>query len=177
MKRIFQYLFPNGVLPHNDLGRKWIRYLCRTMAWLPVDQRHSAISKHAPWMSEAERCRLMAFGPYWYTMTSLGQKLEVDLAMYTELRTWSVLPVDAFWEDLQVLKKERHRVREERRRRRKGAKAHADSATRTKPWIAAGFKCRRTWERHGTSGHYLHLQGRDLGCGTVRRSTTSSASD
>jgi hypothetical protein len=35
------------------------------------------------------------------------------------------------------------------RRLAKGAKRQADSISRTKPWIAAGFNTRRTWERNG----------------------------
>ena len=38
---------------------------------------------------------------------------------------------------------------EKARRQKNGAKPRELSASKTEPWIAAGFKTRRTWERHG----------------------------
>lgn len=38
---------------------------------------------------------------------------------------------------------------EKARRQKSGAKPRELSASKTEPWIAAGFKTRRTWERHG----------------------------
>jgi ProP effector len=46
-------------------------------------------------------------------------------------------------------KLQRDRVYQSRRRRSAGRKPHAESASQTEPWIAAGFGSRRTWERHG----------------------------
>jgi hypothetical protein len=49
-------------------------------------------------------------------------------------------------------RKERDRLRKEAERRAAGAKPRAEyeatSASQTKPWLAAGYKTRRTWERH-----------------------------
>jgi hypothetical protein len=50
-------------------------------------------------------------------------------------------------------RKEKQRLAEEDRRRAAGAKPReqylAAAVSRTKPWEAAGFRSRRTWERHG----------------------------
>lgn len=44
----------------------------------------------------------------------------------------------------------RHAQRQkERRSKAEGYKPREEAATRTEPWIRAGFKTRRTWERHG----------------------------
>jgi hypothetical protein len=55
------------------------------------------------------------------------------------------------------LRREKYRERERMLGRKRQAKwrrtncatPRAESASRTKPWLAAGYKCRSTWERHG----------------------------
>jgi len=66
------------------------------------------------------------------------------------------------------------------KRRALGAKPQAQSISRTKPWEALGYKCRRTWERHGrkpmsgsgvaTSSHsnVAKLHGERQTCDTER---------
>jgi hypothetical protein len=46
-------------------------------------------------------------------------------------------------------KRQRDRDYQREQRMAAGRKPHAESASQTKPWIVAGFGCRRTWERHG----------------------------
>jgi hypothetical protein len=46
-------------------------------------------------------------------------------------------------------KRQHDREYQRKKRRDAGRKPHAESASQTKPWIVAGFTCRRTWERHG----------------------------
>jgi hypothetical protein len=49
----------------------------------------------------------------------------------------------------EMINLEKDRKRKEKRRRKDGAKPREQSISRTKPWLAAGYRCRRTWERHG----------------------------
>ena len=83
---------------------------------------------------------------------------------YAEHQTLGVMKIGAFnvpKAERQKLRRERYRPRKrakerawrQRQRRAKGMKPReqyeAESVSRTKPWLAAGFRCRRTWERHG----------------------------
>jgi hypothetical protein len=144
--------FQNKVLPDNDLGRKWALYVCRTLAFLPVDRRHQWLDKHAPWISEADRARLLSYGPKMYSATWLGQRLELDDELRTKLKAWSILPTDLTWGELQDRRKEKKRMAEEKRRRANGADRRdqylANSLSRTQPWKAFGVK-RRRWEYMG----------------------------
>ena len=153
LSRLFwHYHFPDGsrLLPDNDFGVRCARYYCRTTALLPNDRREDWLDRHAPWLvGRAERSRILRLGSYWYSGISLGQHLDVDDEVRTRLKLWSVLPNDLTHEEFKQRQKERHAMREQARRRARGAKPHAESKSRTMPWLAAGFRCRRTWERHG----------------------------
>jgi hypothetical protein len=39
LNAIYWHHFPDKVLPNNELGRKWARYIVRTIAFLPADRR------------------------------------------------------------------------------------------------------------------------------------------
>lgn len=56
------------------------------------------------------------------------------------------------WVTAAVARREIDRQRKQRKRKAEGVQPRADyeaaSLSQTKPWLAVGFKCRRTWERH-----------------------------
>jgi hypothetical protein len=148
LSRIYYDQFPNG-LPHNGLGVKYAKYICRTMAFLPNDRRAEWLDRHADWLGPETRGYILSFGPYWYSARSLGNKLELENKDRERLQTWSIEAIDVTYEERQMINKEKKRQDQEKRRRRNGAKPRIESASRTKPWIAAGYSTRRTWERHG----------------------------
>jgi hypothetical protein len=143
--RVYYHQHPNG-LPANALGVKYALYMLRTMAFLPDDRREEWLERHAPWMDAATRDYLMSFGPYWYSPRSLGQHLELDQHTRKDLWAWSIRPCDLSDDEWKALKSGNARTRQEKRRRKKGQKPHAESLSRTKPWEAEGIS-RRTWER------------------------------
>jgi hypothetical protein len=133
--------FPSGVLPNNRLGFKWALYMVRTLAFLPVDRRGAWLYKHAPWLSDAARSRLLDYGPYWYGPVWLGQALELDDETRTRLKFWSALPVDISWPELQRRRKENHAMRLKANRARKPRHQWLaeNSASRIEPWKALGM--------------------------------------
>jgi hypothetical protein len=60
-------------------------------------------------------------------------------------------------------RREQNKLRMRERRLREGRTPHAESKSRTKPWLAAGFNNRRTWERHLRKRAQAELQAREAG--------------
>jgi hypothetical protein len=48
LNAIYWHHFPDRILPDNNLGRNWARYITRTIAFLPVDRRSEWLNQHAP---------------------------------------------------------------------------------------------------------------------------------
>jgi hypothetical protein len=68
-----------------------------------------------------------------------------------ERRTCRITTMDAVDEtpeERKSLRSQIDRERKERERRAKGMKPQSQSISQAKPWLAEGFKCRRTRERH-----------------------------
>lgn len=148
LSRIYYDQFPNG-LPHNRLGVNYAKYICRTMAFLPNDRRAQWLDRHADWISSETRSYILSLGAHWYDPRSLGNKLELCDEDRERHQAWSIEAIDVTYEERQMINKEKNRQAQEKRRRKLRAKPHSESASRTKPWLAAGFRSRRTWERHG----------------------------
>jgi hypothetical protein len=104
----------------------------------------------------------VANGRRWKSDTLASPKwLNVSYAERQALGLMTIGAFDVPKKEREALRRERYRPRKrtldrayrQRRRRANGAKPRAqyeaESASRTKPWLAAGFRCRRTWERHG----------------------------
>jgi hypothetical protein len=87
--------------------------------------------------------------------------LAVSAAERATLDLKTIGALDLPKKEREALRRERYRNRKrmldtawhQRQRRKQGkptrAVSEATSNSRTKPWLAAGFKTRRTWERHG----------------------------
>ena len=145
LSKIYWHQYPHG-LPHNGLGVKYAKYICRTMAFLPDDGRKKWLDQHAPWMDATTRDYVLSLGPYWYSLKSLGQHLELYDEDREKLKAWSVGAIDVTEKERRMINKEKNRNAQERRRRKNGAKPQAQSERRAKPWIEAGIS-RATYYR------------------------------
>ena len=150
LTRIYRRQYPNG-LPHNDVGAKYAKYICRTMAFLPKDRRAHWLDRYAPWMDAVVRDSILSLGPYWYSARSLGSRLEVDNEDRERLQAWTIEAFDISEEEREVINREKNRKAQERIRRKDGAKPRKQSLSQTKPWEAEKV-CRRTWERRRKAG-------------------------
>jgi hypothetical protein len=74
---IFSEQYPDG-LPHNSLGVKYARYMCRTLAFFgTIERRQRWLDRYASWMDAAKRAAILDMSPHWYSQKSLGQHLEL----------------------------------------------------------------------------------------------------
>jgi hypothetical protein len=135
LSRIYWHQYPHG-LPHNGLGVKYCRYMCRTMAFLPDDRRKKWLEQHADWMNAPTRDYILSLGPHWYYPRPLGQYLELYDEDREKLEAWSVEAIDVTEKERRMINKEKHRQAQGRRRRKNGAKPQSQSERRTRPWEA-----------------------------------------
>lgn len=133
LTRIYWDQYPNG-LPHNEVGVKYSKYICRTMAFLPKDRRPRWLHRYAPWMNAEIRDSILSLGPYWYSARSLGNHLEVDNEDRERLEVWTIEAFDISKEQRAVINNEKNRASHERRRRKDGAKPREQSIERMQPW-------------------------------------------
>ena len=147
LSRIYYQQYPNG-LPQDGVGVNYAKYMCRTMAWLPEDRREQWLDKHAPWMDQDTRDYLLKLGPHWYSLYQLGNHLELYDEDRERLQAWSIEAVDVTAEQRRMINREKNTKSQERRRRKAGAKPHAKSLSRTKPWLALNIS-RADWYRKG----------------------------
>jgi hypothetical protein len=150
LHRLYASRYPNG-LPHNRLGVRYARYMCRTMAFDPIDRREQWLERHAPWLKGTkERADILSLGPYWYAPTSLAEHLELYDDERDDLDIRTIAAVDVTPEQRKEINREKDKKRKERERRKTGAKPRAQylaaSLSRTQPWKAEGIS-RSTWER------------------------------
>jgi hypothetical protein len=152
LMRIMHRYYPNG-LPHNGAGYKFAKYVCRTLAFDPIDRRAEWLDRNARWLDgTAERSRLLSYGPIWYGRWSLGDNLELHDIDRMELDVRTIEAFDVTPEQRAADNNKKNRERGDKNRRAAGVQTRdeylATCKSHTKPWLAAGFKCRRTWERH-----------------------------
>ena len=123
--------------------------------WGPTDRMRHEIELWAPWMSEddtEERLIEINLTPVWQrkpTKGTLGERLQLTYAERARLDLRTIGPCDMSEGAMALIRKQNRRKRERLRRQKRGARSQANSISRTKPWIAAGFNTRRTWERKG----------------------------
>jgi hypothetical protein len=94
--------------------------------------------------------------PHWErtpTGETLGERLNLTYAERAKLDIRTIRACDISEAGMALIRKQKARQRKRRARQLKGAKSRAEylaaSISQTKPWIAAGFNTRRTWERKG----------------------------
>jgi hypothetical protein len=79
----------------------------------------------------------------------MAAMLRVRKAERDKLKLKTIGAIDWKKDQRDAARNEAHRVRQLLNRLKAGATPREESASRTKPWIADGYKSRRTWERHG----------------------------
>jgi hypothetical protein len=152
----------NGAtLPDDDAGREYLIELLRPISIGPhADiKMRNAIEVWAPWMAEDEAQELIddiRLSPRWErtpTGKTLGERLNLTYAQRAKLDIRTIRACDISEVGMALIRKQKNRRRKQRARRLQGAKPRAEylatSISQTKPWIAAGFNTRRTWERKG----------------------------
>ena len=76
----------------------------------------------------------------------IGEALGVTDITRDEAKAWNIGTHGGSKQARETARKEKHRMRDEAKRRAAGARPHAQSLSRLQPWEAEGV-CRRTWER------------------------------
>jgi hypothetical protein len=139
LSRIYRHQYPNG-LPHNDLGVKYARYMCRTLAFFEsVEHRERWLDRYTPWMDADIRAELAGMSAYRYSDKSLGQHLELYDEDRERLRTWTVEAVDVSKGQRAAINAEKKLKAKERHRRKKGIKPRDEylaSVKSPEPWKA-----------------------------------------
>jgi hypothetical protein len=149
LAKIYKDQCPHG-LPHNALGVKYARYMCRTLAFLPRDDRAKWLNRNADWIDRDTRDNILSLGPYWYAPRSLGDHLELYDEDRERLGIRTIEACDVTIEQRTEINEVKKHRRQEKWRRKSGAKPReqylSESLSRTKPWKAEKIS-RRTWER------------------------------
>jgi hypothetical protein len=141
LTRVYRHQYPDG-LPHNGLGVKYARYMCRTLAFFAsLEEREHWLDRHVPWMNAKIRASILGLSPYWYSPRSLGQHLELYDEEREDLKAWTIEAVDVSKNERITINKDKERRRGERRRREKGRDTREQylsehTKSREKPWKA-----------------------------------------
>jgi hypothetical protein len=171
LRKLFADRCRGRMLPDDDAGREYLRELLLPISlgpneavkrareieiWGPADRMRREIESWAPWMSEDEAAELLdeiALMPPWQRKpmaATLGERLRLTFAERSRLRIQTIGACDISEAGMALIRKQKKRQRDkERRQRQPRAEYLAASLSQTKPWIAAGFNTRRTWERNG----------------------------
>jgi hypothetical protein len=149
--------YPSGVLPDDKYGHDSLRVVlfhlaqCRNALTMRM-----WIGKHAAWaLADARRLIDNAFATQAKPpkADTLAWRINLTAPVRDRLGIRTIGAVDMPKRERTKRRKDRKRladaVRASAKRKAAGATPRAESASQTKPWTAAGFGCRRTWERHG----------------------------
>jgi hypothetical protein len=155
LRRLLNHRY-GPTLPNDDAGRESLRdMLCLISTGANADiKMPNAIGLWSPWMGKDEAEFLIDDvnrTPIWQRRNSnkeLGQRHQVTNAERERLRIWRIAACDMTAEEAPEWRKAKAKARMRKLRQSRGGKSQATSISRTKPWVAAGYKCRRTWERH-----------------------------
>lgn len=155
MARLYRKRYPNLQLPCDDEGELLARLMLQHLNRLRDAPRRMDrwLDRWCPWLDEASHEHMLSDAmtvQLRYRADKLAWKLKVTAAEREELKLRTIGAIDQTKAERTAIAKQRHRDRMRTRRRAKGAKPRAEyeanSASRTKPWIAAGMS-RRTWYR------------------------------
>jgi hypothetical protein len=145
---------PDGELPDDDAGRDDLRIMLHHIGRHTSPNIESAmrtwIAKHTPWLDKDEGDSLIRY----YIASkkklpkadTLARFMGLKCADRKRLGIRTIGAIDATKAERKAEQRLMDKVRQEANRRAAGAKPHAESASRTKPWEADGVS-RRTWYR------------------------------
>jgi hypothetical protein len=145
------------VLPNDDAGREDLRELLLPISVGPNAgiKMPKAIELWAPWIDQDEAGLLiddinqMSLWDRRPSNRVLGDRQRVNNSERERLRLWTIAACDMTPEQALEWRKAKDSARKRKWRLLNGGKPRSTSISRTRPWLLAGFKCRRTWERHG----------------------------
>jgi hypothetical protein len=103
----------------------------------------------SPWFRRQVDNILDRIPPRRWSADALGKHLHVSDVERSMQRVWTIGCYDVPKAKRIERRKEKRRLAEQVRRQDNGSKPREQSFSRTRPWEAAGYRCRRTWERHG----------------------------
>lgn len=155
LTRLYQARYPSGILPADDDGEMLARIMVNHLAKLRDAPRRISrwLDRWVPWLTLAEHEHMLSDAiehPLRYRAEKLAWKLRVTATERDNLAIRTIGAYDQSAEQRAASAKARRLERDRQRRRAKGAKPRAEyeaqSATRTRPWEAAGMS-RRTWYR------------------------------
>jgi hypothetical protein len=143
-----------GTVPSDDAGRDDLRLLLLYVSAGPnaFHKLPRTIQAWAPWMQPDEAKELIDEvnrTPHLPGAKKLGEELRVTNEIRERLKVWRITACDMTTRQRREWRRRKEKERDRQRRELRGIKAHSHSISHTKPWKLAGFKCRRTWERHG----------------------------
>jgi hypothetical protein len=160
-----------SVLPDDDAGREYLKEILlpislwpyearrargRIEIWGPSDKMFYEVKRWAPWMDDDEAQELIDdinLTPEWQrkpTARTLGQRLNLTYAERARLLLRTIAPCDMTETAMALMRKQKKRQRMRAvRQKQPRAEYLAASISQTRPWIAAGYNTRRTWERNG----------------------------
>jgi hypothetical protein len=163
LERFFKLRY-GGRLPDDDAGREDAKLMIHH---LHSDAMDGWLRRWAPWMDALEReCLIVEAerSPRWWKADELGKRLGLTRAERTDLKITTIGAVDFLKPERTGRRKQRNSLAKRERRARRGAKPHAESLSRTQPWLAQGIS-RRTWYRrkNGASRGTNRRRGTDSG--------------
>ena len=172
---IYSEQYPNG-LPHNRLGVKYARYMCRTLAFFEtIERRERWLDRYASWMDADKRGAILDMAPHWYSQKSLGQHLELYDEDRERLGIRTIEALDVTEEQREAINVGKRLKNQERRRRKNDIKPRGEylaSVEGPKPWKALKIS-KATYYRRG-----LHLEtGSDTHLSSINTSHPVSVSD
>jgi hypothetical protein len=145
-------------LPDDDAGREYLYELLLPVSVGPHAgiKMTNVIGVWAPWMQGHEAAEVLAHcccTPIWRRMPTarlLGKRLRLTNGERERLKLWTIAPFNMSPQQARKQRRAKDRARKRRLRQLRGCKGRieyeASSATRTKPWLAAGIS-RATWYR------------------------------
>jgi hypothetical protein len=157
LKKILRWRY-HHTLADDDAGRADLELLLDCVSFVPNARYRmkNVIEVWAPWMDTAESYELvehvLSKPDYLRKLKAdqLGEKLNLTYEERQRLRIRTIAPADLSQEEFAERRKSQRRVKkresQQRRRRKAGAKSHATSLSRLKPWKAKGIS-RATWYR------------------------------
>ena len=108
-------------------------------------------AKHLPEATPEQIAALAEIPRQEYSADELAEILHVTYAERERLKVWAFGACDMIREErlkrARADKQKKDRERAKLSRQKRGAKSREQSFSRTRPWVALGYKSRRTWER------------------------------
>jgi hypothetical protein len=143
--------------PDDDAGRDDLFLMVHARSHVGVGETElrKEVAQRAPWLTEVETVALLdrVFAlPQPYSAEKLGLKLGLTDVVRTELRAWSIEPVDVTKAERQKRTKAKRAANQRAKRWATGTRPREEyegsSLAKTQPWKAFGIS-RRTWYDRG----------------------------